>query len=123
MCVKISSCIVEEHISALFLSQLEVGTMTEADYQKKLKSKLTRMFPGCKVKKQDTSVNQGEPDLIILFRDKWAMLEVKKDQKAKHQPNQDEIVSEYNAMSFARFIFPQNETEVLNELRSFFGTE
>ena len=75
------------------------------------------MFPGCLVFKID---KQGFPDLIVLFGDKWAALESKRTQTAAHQPNQDYWVDVMNSMSFARFIFPENMKEVLNELeRSF----
>lgn len=95
--------------------------MRERDYQRGLIKRMKAMFPGSLIIKTDSSHDQGIPDLLILYRCKWAALEVKRSSKASHRPNQDEFVNELDAMSFARFIFPENETEVLNELREYFG--
>lgn len=94
--------------------------MKEAEYQNKLIKKLKDMFPGCMVQKQDSGYIQGIPDLDIKYGKKWATLEVKIDEEAEHQPNQDYYVEKMNNMSFSRFIFPENEEEVLNELTLFF---
>ena len=90
--------------------------MIENDYQKGLKKKLKSMFPGCLVTKLDSSDIQGIPDLLVLYENKWAVLEVKKDATAPHRPNQDYYVAKLNEMSFSRFIYPENEEEVLDEL-------
>jgi hypothetical protein len=67
--------------------------------------------------KNDSSYLQGIPDLSIFYKDKWAMLEVKKNAKANHQPNQDYYVEKMNDMSYSRFVYPENKDEVLNELK------
>jgi hypothetical protein len=64
---------------------------------------------------------QGIPDLLVLYRNKWAMLEVKGFEDAPEEPNQDYYVDLLNNMSFAAFIYPENETEVLNELQHAFA--
>ena len=92
----------------------------ESEYQKRLKKKIKARFPGCYLLKNDPACIQGIPDLLILYDDKWAMLEVKKDAKASHQPNQDLHVERLNKMSYAAFIFPENEEEILNELEQKF---
>lgn len=91
--------------------------MLERDYQKKLVIKLKEMFPGCLVMKNDAQLKQGIPDLLILHNDKWAALEVKNSEKAHHQPNQDIYVDRLNGMSYATFIYPENEEQVFKELR------
>ena len=78
------------------------------------------MFPGCIVMKNDPNYIQGIPDLIILWNDRWAALEVKRSSKASHRPNQEYYVEMMDNMSFSRFVFPQNKEEVLDELQRSF---
>lgn len=94
--------------------------MLENKFQSNLIKKLKNQFPGCIVMKNDSSYIQGIPDLIILHRDKWASLECKKTANAKRQPNQEHYVDRMNEMSFSRFIYPENEEEVLRELSETF---
>ncbi len=95
--------------------------MKENKFQSDLKKELKSLFPGCIVTKLDSGDIQGIPDLLILYKDKWATLENKKDAKAKHQPNQDYYVDKMNGMSFSRFIYPENKDEVLEDLKKNFG--
>jgi hypothetical protein len=97
--------------------------MLENKFQAKLIKKLKNDYPGCIVMKNDASYIQGIPDLLVLYKDKWASLECKKTEKARHQPNQDYYVDQMNKMSFSRFIFPENEDEVLEELKHRFNDE
>ena len=90
--------------------------MLEKTFQGKLIKELKKRFEGCIVLKTDPTYIQGLPDLLILYKDRWAALEVKKSLKAKHQPNQDYYVKLMNKMSFASFISPEVKEEVLNEL-------
>lgn len=92
----------------------------EADFQAKLIQELRGKYEGAIVTKLDASHIQGIPDLLILYKDKWAVLECKKSKNAKHRPNQDYYVDRMNKMSFSRFIFPENKEEVLNELEQAF---
>lgn len=96
--------------------------MLERDYQRQLIKKLKRMFPGCYILKNDSSYIQGIPDLTILFEDKWAMLEVKADYDSCHQPNQEYYIRELNDMSFASFICPEIEEDVLYDLQQALGS-
>lgn len=94
--------------------------MLERDYQSKLIKKLEAMFPGCLILKNDSSYLQGIPDLTIFYRDRWAMLEVKVEETSPTQPNQPFYVKLLNSMSFAAFIYPSNEEDVLDALRRVF---
>lgn len=93
----------------------------ESKYQKELIRKLQDIFEGCIVVKNDPNYIQGIPDLLILHKDKWAALECKRNGKASHRPNQDYYISKMEEMSFAAFIFPENEEFVLNRLKRYFG--
>jgi hypothetical protein len=96
--------------------------MTEAKYQRELIKRLKYMFPGALVLKNDPDSLQGVPDILILYRDRWAMLEVKESSKAKRQPNQEHYVALMDGMSFAAFIHPGNEEEVLIDLQQAIGS-
>lgn len=91
----------------------------ESGFQDKLQKELKERFPGCMIFKMDQI--QGIPDLLVLYKDKWASLENKKSRNAKHQPNQDYYVKKMNEMSFSRFIYPENKDEVLSELTRVFN--
>ena len=88
----------------------------ERDFQAGLIKDLKQMFPGWIVMKNASSYIQGIPDLLVLYKDKWASLEVKKAANANRQPNQEYYVNQMNEMSFSRFIFPENKESVLNDL-------
>ena len=93
----------------------------ESQFQKNLKKELKEIFPGCIITKLDPSDIQGIPDLLVLYKNKWATLENKRSAKADHQPNQDYYVEKMNNMSFSRFIYPENKEEVVEKLTSFFN--
>lgn len=94
--------------------------MLESKFQSNLKDELRMMFPGCIITKLDPGDIQGIPDLLILYENKWASLECKKNASAKRQPNQEYYVGKMNRMSFSRFIYPENKEEVLYELQRAF---
>lgn len=89
----------------------------ESDFQKSLIYEIKQRLPGAVVIKLDAHYIQGIPDLLILYKDRWASLECKKSEKATHRPNQEYYVEKMNKMSFSSFIFPENRMEVLNELQ------
>ena len=90
----------------------------EAQYQSDLIKKLRRMFPSCVILKNDSEYMPGIPDLSIFYYGFWAMLEVKISPHALERPNQAHYVNILNDMSFAAFIYPENEEEVLLALQS-----
>ena len=94
--------------------------MTENKYQAKLIKKLKEMFPGCFILKNDSSSRQGILDLTILYGEDWASLEVKASADSSTRPNQEFYVRQLNEMSFAAFIYPENEAEVLSALQEAF---
>ena len=90
----------------------------ESGFQDKLRDTLKELFPGCMIFKMDQI--QGIPDLLVLYKNKWATLENKKSEKATKRPNQEYYVDRMNEMSFSRFIYPENKDEVLNDLKAYF---
>ena len=94
--------------------------MLENKFQANLIKKIKNRFPDCIVMKNDSSYIQGIPDLTILNGNKWATLENKRNEKATKQPNQEYYVNKMNNMSFSRFIFPENQDEILKELDEYF---
>lgn len=94
--------------------------MRESQYQAKLIDELERRFPGCVILKNDPTYLQGIPDLVIFYGNQWAMLEVKVSETSAIQPNQPYWVERLNAMSFAAFIYPSIEEDVLSGLEQAF---
>lgn len=94
--------------------------MRENKFQAALIKELKSLFPGCIVLKNDANYIQGIPDLLILYKNKWAALECKMDSKASKRPNQEYYIKLMNKMSFAAFINPDNKERVLNELSQSF---
>lgn len=91
--------------------------MLEKNFQSKLIKDIKDILPGAIVMKTDPTYIQGIPDLLILYKDKWAMLECKREKSASKRPNQTYYVDLLDKMSFSRFISPENKKEVLNELQ------
>lgn len=91
----------------------------ESGFQDRLRDDLKQLFPGCMIFKMDQI--QGIPDLLVLYKNKWALLENKRSRNARRQPNQEYYVDLFNKMSFSRFIFPENKDAVLAELEYFFN--
>lgn len=95
--------------------------MLERRFQSRLIRKIKEELPGCIVLKTDACYLQGFPDLLILHGKNWAALEVKQSRKAKHQPNQDYYVAKLGKMSYANFVYPENEREIMNDIRQTLG--
>lgn len=102
-------------------SFFEANMLNEAMYQRNLIKALQLLFPGCFILKNDPIRNQGIPDILVLFRDRWAMLELKRTTTSRLQPNQLHYIRMFNEMSFAAFICPENEQEVLDDLQYTFS--
>lgn len=100
----------------------------ENEFQSKLIKDIRELFPGCVIVKNDCNYIQGIPDLTILYKDRWAVLECKRSKeemekciRTNNPPNQSYYVNSLNKMSYAGYIYPENKTEVLNDLQQTFG--
>ena len=90
--------------------------MLENRFKTNLIKDLEDLFPGCIILHMDPNEIQGIPDLLILYKNKWAALEGKKNSTASARPNQEYYVDLMNDMSFAAFIYPENKNAVLDAL-------
>lgn len=97
--------------------------MIESKYQSDLIKKIKKLLPNAIILKNDPNYIQGIPDLLVLNGNRWAMLEVKISASAHHQPNQEYYIKLFNKMGgFSSFIFPENESEVIEQLVYFLGS-
>ena len=96
--------------------------MNETGYKKHITDRLEELFPGCVILRGDSSYNQGIPDIFILWNSFWAALEFKIHPRARIQANQEYYVNRLNDMSFAAFIHPGNEEDILYALEQAFKT-
>lgn len=90
----------------------------ESGFQDKLIKTIKGLFPDSLVYKMDQV--QGLPDLLVLYKDRWAFLECKRSAVSSRRPNQEYYVDLLNKMSFASFIYPENKEEVLRGLQQAF---
>lgn len=89
----------------------------ENEYQGELIKRIQAKLPEADILKNDPNYKQGIPDLSILYGRKYAYLEVKASKDEPHQPNQDYYVEKNNRLGgYARFIYPENENEILPEM-------
>jgi hypothetical protein len=94
----------------------------EGRFKERLLERLEREFPGCMILWGNSAMRQGIPDILVLYKHHWAMLEAKKSENAEHQPNQDFYVDILDDMSYAAFVFPENLEGVISDLQRAFGT-
>lgn len=96
--------------------------MLERDFQSELIKELKDTFKDAIVLKNDPNYIQGFPDLTIFCGTKYAILEVKKNSCAHHQPNQDYYISYFTDMGvLAEFIYPENKEYIIKLLKEYFG--
>lgn len=96
----------------------------ENKIQSDIISELNELFPDSIILKNNPNYKQGIPDLVLLDRDGWALLEVKRDAEASHRPNQDYYVNKANEMGqYGSFIYPQNKQEVYNGIQETFASK
>ncbi len=92
----------------------------ESKFKTDLIKEIERLFPGAIVLKTNANQIQGMSDNIILFRNKWAAFDAKKDEDSPHQPNQDYYIGLLNEMSYAAFVHPKNKEDFLYDLQQTF---
>lgn len=91
----------------------------EGKFKAQTKTIISEMFPGCYMHEMKAGA-QGIPDTLIIFGERWALLEFKESKQAKKRPNQEYYVNKFDSMGFARFVYPENVDEVLDDLERWF---
>lgn len=94
----------------------------ESEFQAKLVKRFEEeLLPGCMVLVKPGYYVQGFPDLLILYKNQWAALEVKRSMSAPYEPNQEWYIGELDGMGFAAMICPENSKEIIDEVLRAFG--
>lgn len=88
----------------------------EGQFQNELIMEIKELLPGCIVMKNDPDYIQGIPDLTVLYKKRWACLEVKRTRSASRRPNQDYYIQLMDSMSFAAFVYPENKDDIMSAL-------
>lgn len=89
----------------------------ERDFRVKLIKDIYNIFPECVILRNDPNFLQGVPDLTVLYKNRWGMLETKKEKMSSRRPNQEYYIDLFDTMSFARFVSYENKEQVLYELQ------
>ena len=105
---------------SIFEMGVSMARTPEGKFQDALVKSLEDIFTDCLIQKNDANYRQGVPDLLILFRGKWALLEVKKSANEKPRPNQPYYVAWAQRNSYGAFVFPENRDQIVKELYEFF---
>lgn len=95
--------------------------MKESTFQKKVIQALKNNFRDSIILKTDSAHIQGIPDLLVLYKNKWAALEIKNSINASYQPNQEYYLDLMNSMSYASVVHPDNIWDVIMDLNIFFA--
>lgn len=94
--------------------------MLENKFKTNLIKEIKKCFPNSMVLHLDPTEIQGIPDLIVLYKNHWAVLECKKNKEASIRPNQEYYIKIMDDMSFGRIIYPENKELVIYELQQAF---
>lgn len=93
----------------------------ESKFQAELIKDLEVLIPGCITLKGNSAARQGVPDLVIFYKDQYALIECKRSERSVAQPNQPYYVAHFNEWAFAAFCYPENRDHVINQLLDYFG--
>lgn len=90
--------------------------MHENKYRKHLEDRISDMLPGCLILRNNPKEIQGIPDIVVFYGPRYGFLEIKVSEDAPIQVNQPYYIAWLDDMSFAKFIYPENEYDILGEL-------
>lgn len=101
--------------------------MRETEFERKFCLALRKLSQDVSIPvvvlKNDSRIVQGIPDRLVLYKDKFVLLEFKRHIKARQQPNQARYIEYFNRWGLATFISPENANLVMDDICSYFGLE
>jgi hypothetical protein len=102
-----------------------VNKMLERDFQPDVIDTLKKLFPGCIILKNDAKYKDGIPDLTVLYKSKYAILEVKRSYDEyikclKKKPKQKYYIDIFSKWAFGSYVYPENFEDVINKLKEVF---
>ena len=89
--------------------------MSESKFQLSVKKEIEDRLPESTVIRGFTGI-QGFPDILVLYKGRFAVLEAKKEEEAEVRPNQKYWIGRFGEHAFSSFIYPENRKEVLDEM-------
>lgn len=92
------------------------GQVNESKYRKELEARISGALPGCLILRNNAKEIQGICDIVVFYGERYGFLEIKVSENAPVQPNQTYYVNWLDEMSFAAFIYPENEYQILSDL-------
>lgn len=99
-----------------------MASKLESEYQSQLKKLLEDILPGCVVLVKPGFALIGFPDLLVLYKNQWAALEVKRSDNEPYQPGQEWWLDALaDVGGFSAMICPENQKETIDEILRSFG--
>lgn len=90
----------------------------ENEFQANLKKRIKKALPGVTILKNNPNDILGIPDLTILgVNGRYAILECKREKNAVKQALQDYYIDKFDKQSYASFVDPSNEDQVIEDLK------
>lgn len=73
---------------------------------------------GARVIKQDPTIGKqkGLPDLLVLYKTRWMMLECKASSKSPFRPGQKQWLEDMGKWSYTRVVYPENLVIIKKEI-------
>ena len=104
------------HILSFLPSQEDLILKSETVFSREFRQAISKVYPETIWIRTSPNQIQGIPDWIMLYQNRYFVFEFKKYEGAPSRPNQPYYVALLNDWSYARFVYPENREEVLDEV-------
>lgn len=95
--------------------------MTESQFRTNFINKIKKLSPDIFIEFADANRVNGIPDVIIFYKNKHARIETKRSKNASKRLHQEYYINKFNSYGvYSTFLSPENEEEVINDLRRYF---